>query len=427
MVFTAVVLLGAFDLVRRFRYHRRTHALSACLLGSVLSLALIQSVQFFLQPDVSSNAHLMALGLLLVVVVWKLLFGPWEVETKVVILGTFLAWVILASLIGEGEERQLLYLLTTLIALIPALLWCTLFLRYHRERLSVILLLFFGGMLSTLPILFYDALVRHGVELQFFVFRVVPESFNRTSESFASGQLGGLLPVDATILTSIVSFCIVATIEELSKYWMVRRNGLPLARSIDDVLQFAIITAIGFAFAENVINPSYFLRFVQDALVYPTHPDLSTFTANVLGRSVLTGMVHIVSTGVIGYFLGLAAFAPDVLRERQAAGVHFPLLRAISTLCQQPMERIFRVVMIVEGIAAGIGLHMCFNVLVTLPDILPGNPRTFAELGGAWSILGSVPLLLPPALFYVVGGFWLLTGLFLQQENQREHARAVAS
>ena len=64
---------------------------------------------------------------------------------------------------------------------------------------------------------------------------------------------------------------------------------------------------------------------------------------------------------------------------------------------------------------------------MTLQDILPGNPRTLGDLFG--SSMGSplyfISILLIPSLFYVVGGFWLLTTLLLREESRKEHGRLV--
>ena len=70
-----------------------------------------------------------------------------------------------------------------------------------------------------------------------------------------------------------------------------------------------------------------------------------------------------------------------------------------------------------------------FNFLVTLPDVLPGNPRTIGDLLGAspTSMWHSVSLLLVPSIFYVIGGFWLLSALLLREENRKRHGRIVTT
>lgn len=310
----------------------------------------------------------------------------------------------------------------------PAGVWCFLFLKYHKERMSSVGLLFLAGILSTVPILFYDTLVRRGVEMQFLLFRIKPESFNQTSHTFVSGQLTSGSQTQSVILATLISFFFVGLIEEVSKYWVLSRSGKQLFASIDDVMQLSIIVAIGFAFAENIINPVYFSSFVREYLLHGSAPDVLGFLSNVLGRSVLTNMVHILSTGVMGYFLGLAIFAGPVLAERHARKKSYRLLAFLHRMLRLKEISIFRVQMLVTGLLSAIVLHGLFNFLVTLPEILPGQPRSVAEMIGpsAPLFLDRVPLLLLPALLYVVGGFWLLTTLFLRSENIAERGHLVA-
>lgn len=427
IVLCAVVAIASIDIVRRIK-HRPTHLFFATVLGTALSIGLIRTVDLFLQPGVQDNPYAMALALLLVVLGWKSLFGPWEVQTKLMMLATFLFWISIHMFASDSQEDQIVRLIAAATALVPAAIWCMLFLKYHRERMSSVCLLFLAGILSTVPILFYDTLVRRGVEMQFFLFRIKPESFNQTTQTFVSGQLTSGSQTQSVIIATLISFFFVGVIEELSKYWVVSRSGKQLFASIDDVMQLSIIVAIGFAFAENIINPVYFSSFVKDYLMHGAAPDVVGFLSNVLGRSVLTSMVHILSTGVMGYFLGCAIFATPVLAERHSRKKGYLMLAFLHRMLRLQEVSIFRVQMLVTGLLSAICLHGLFNFLVTLPEILPGQPRSIAELIGdsAPAILDRVPLLLLPALLYVVGGFWLLTSLFLRTQNITERGHLIA-
>lgn len=425
-VLVAVAAVAAYDLSRRMHRHP-SHTLFACILGTVLSLGILSLARSLLEETGGLQPHMLGLAVLLVALLWRSLFGPWEVQTKVVLLGTFLFWVSFNLLADTEPAERTVRLIATAAALIPALLWCSLFLKYHREHIAVVVLMFFSGMLATAPILFYDALVRRGAELHFFVFSLKPESFNRSTNLFVSdGFLGGP-GLQGTMLATFLSFVVVALIEEVSKYWALRRSSGESPTSIDDVIQFAIVVAIGFAFAENVLNSNYFMGFVREYLLRPSGADVLGFLSNVVGRSVLTSMVHIVSTGVLGYFLGLRLFAGPYLRDSQRHGQHFVLLRACSEALHLPEETLFRRAALLCGLLAAILLHSVFNFLVTLPDLLPGHPRTLGDLlaSPSGSPLHWIALLLFPSLFYVCGGFWVITGLFLRRENLQEFGHPV--
>jgi hypothetical protein len=208
----------------------------------------------------------------------------------------------------------------------------------------------------------------------------------------------------------------------------MKKSGKRFFSSIDDVMQLSIIVAIGFAFAENIINPTYFTGFVRDFLI--THdPNWGGFLGNVMGRAILTNIVHIVSTGVLGYFFGLALFAGPYIQDTHKKGKFLWVADSLHSLLGYPRKLIFRRQMFLIGLTLAIVLHGLFNFLVTFPDILPSHPSTLGDLFGldAGSLLDFVPLLMIPSLFYVVGGFWLLTDLFYKKENMKERGHLVTT
>src|SRR3989338_1467437 len=427
IVLLAVAILASWDLMQRIK-NRNAHYLFACILGTILSAGFIGFTDLLFTSAPKTDGFLMAFGLLLILIAWRLLFGPWETETKATILGSFVFWITLHILWNEPTETRFAHITAIGVALLPAVVWCALFLGYHRERLSRVFLMFFAGMLSTAPILFYDVLVRRGIEMHFFLFKIVPESFGNNTERFMAVQFPGVTGVPRTLLSVFLSFLIVGLIEELSKYWVLRKSGQKVFASIDDVMQLAIIVAIGFAFAENIANQGYFLSFVREYLL-SSERDIAGFFGNVIGRSVLTSMVHIVSTGVMGYFLGLAIFAGPYLEERRARGVTPSTATYIAGLLRLRTKSVFQVQMLTCGFVAAIVLHALYNFLVTLPDILPGNPRTFGDLFqlSSESFLQYLSILVVPALLYVVGGFWLLTMLFARKENIKIRENIISS
>ncbi len=398
------------------------HYLFAILIGTIVTFTLISLYDAIFQAPNPQNPFLMAFIVASVIVVWTFLFGPWRPQVKATILGTFVFWMAVHLILNEAPSERSARILATLIALVPAVIWCLLFIKEHKQRLSLVILMFFAGMLSTAPILFYDALVRHNVELQFFLFRVIPENFSRSSSVFVSGNVVNATGMQSTLIATMISFLIVGLIEEVSKFWVLKKSGQQFFSSIDDVLQLGIIVAIGFAFAENVMNPTYFLAFVRSYLINPEVPQWGAFMGNVLGRAILTNMVHILATGVLAYFYALTLFAKPVLEEEHRAGkVHFiPLL--VYKVLRIPEEMTYKLEKLTLGFVIAIALHGIFNFLVTLPDLLPGNPRTLGDLFSSpdGSPLHLVALLIIPSLFYVVGGFWVLSILFYSKQNMQE-------
>ena len=169
------------------------------------------------------------------------------------------------------------------------------------------------------------------------------------------------------------------------------------------------------------------MGFVREYLVFPDTPDIIGFISNVVGRSVMTTMVHIVSTGVMGYFMGLALFADPLLQEGYRDGRPYKIVEWLHSVLRIKRVPIFRTEMLLIGLVSAIVLHGLFNFLVTLPDIIPGNPRTLGDLLGVpdHPVLQYIAILLFSALFYVVGSFRMLTGLFMNKENMKERGNLV--
>jgi len=420
-------VVGVAAVVAQLKYRSARDYVFAFLVGSFIVIGLLGWSSVMLQQGARQDPFITSLGIICMIVLWRFLFGPWKPRIKAMVLGTFLLWIAIHVLFKEAPEERFAHVIAAAIALVPALVWCWFFLEYHKQRKSLVLLMFFAGMLSTAPILFYDALVRRGVEFQFFLFRVVPENFNRVSSAFVSGTITDTSSINSTILTMLISFLIVGLIEEISKLWVLKESGKQFFTSIDDVIQLAVIVAIGFAFAENVLNPSYFLSFVREYLIDADTPQWWAFLGNVSGRAILTTMVHIVSSGVMGYFLGLTIFAKSYLADERRKGHVAIVASMFHWFLRLPEKKVFRVQMIVIGLMCATVLHGLFNFMVTLPDLLPGRPETFGELMGlsAGSILHNIPILLLPSFLYIVGGFWVFTALFYRQENMKERGRLV--
>ena len=425
-VIVMVALLACLDIVGR-RKGRKTHFAFGVVIGSVLSAGLIRMGNALLTSGLQQNGYVLGLGIVLLAAVWSMLFGRWQAHTKATVLGTFLFWILLHMLSKESPDARLAHMIAIGVAAIPAGLWCAIFLPYHQERLSVVLTLFFAGAMSTVPILFYDALVRRGATLDFFLFRIETQSFGSSAHSFVGNLWPGMAPVGVSVVSTMVMFLLVGFIEEGSKIWVLLKSGKQYISSIDDMMQMAIVVGIGFAFAENITPTGYFVNFVKQYLMGPGGRDWMAFVGNVTGRSVLTSMVHIVSTGTAGYFLGLATFASPLLKEDEQAGRTHPLLRALHRVFGTRESDIFRREMILIGFVAALVLHGTCNFLVTIPDILPGNPHTLGDLlkSPAGSPMHLFSLLLVPTLLYVVGGFILLTTLFNRKTNAKERGHVV--
>jgi len=154
---------------------------------------------------------------------------------------------------------------------------------------------------------------------------------------FLLSRLGDLLPAHALLLAAFRAFVVSALVEESLKLAVVMQVAFR-HRSFDETVDgvvYAVVASLGFACLENVL--------------YVTGGTLAT----ALTRAVTAVPLHAAASGLMGYFVGQARFAP-----RGQPG----LLR--------------------KGLAIAVLIHGSYNFLLFA-----------AEAVGPALILGIVPLL----------------------------------
>ena len=176
------------------------------------------------------------------------------------------------------------------IAAIPILIWLYIFLRYQRENKLLVLGIFLAGMFAVIPI---------------FVFQHEIARIEGGLENLFSN----------VILTIVLTGLWVGFYEETAKFWIVKHTGKNFFRSIDDAIIFSIVVALGFAFIENVL---YFHSIWNNFAI-----DESMRWFYVTFRSLGSMLLHIIASGILGYYYGIATFAKPVLQDKLSEGENF--------------------------------------------------------------------------------------------------------
>jgi len=167
------------------------------------------------------------------------------------------------------------YLIYILFGLAPSIIWLLFYLRkdVHPESNSMVIKIFFYGMLSALPAIF----------LEIGAFKAFAE-----------------LNLPLIYLTILNTFIGVALIEEMIKFLVVKEKVLSSAEFDEpiDAMLYMIIAALGFAASENIL-----ILFDLDSQL---------FLPQVLAISVLRFLsatfLHALCSGLVGYFLALSLF-----------------------------------------------------------------------------------------------------------------------
>lgn len=125
---------------------------------------------------------------------------------------------------------------------------------------------------------------------------------------------GAGFPVfDSTFLLIALSFFLAGPVEEIVKYFVLRRAIFknPNFNQIADGIIYATALALGFSFFENT---GYFID------LYNTLPS-EEFAAIVIVRGITATLLHVSVTGIIGLYLGLEKFSPKGSRRLSWKGV----------------------------------------------------------------------------------------------------------
>lgn len=258
-------------------------------------------------------------------------------------------------------------------AVIPAIIWLYLFLRKHHASKWLVIFTFVGGMIAAKLILIYQGYWNETINLIFVKVSLV---------DFRSNIEGIIVN---TLLSTFVIFLGVGVMEEYVKFWIMRLINNRFFKSINDVIELAIIGALGFAFFENIIY-------------FSSHwGQLSTgnFFVFALMRVTVVTMVHMLCSGILGYYYGMAFFASPMLKIQYIKKKTYPVLQFLKEVLHLKKSRVYHDEMFVTGLLLSMVIHAIYDFLLSI----------------------NVGFLVAPImLLYFFGGFWFLSHLFQQKD-----------
>ena len=261
-----------------------------------------------------------------------------------------------------------------LLAIVPALFWGYIFYKKQPENKITSLHLFLSGALAVAPLLLYKYLWQYFPWINAFLYT---NTFKDDAIGFANVNI---IPV-----TVLATFMVVGIIEEVAKFAAVKIIHHKKMNSITDAIEFFIIVALGFSFAENII---YFYNIMQvrgaDNIFLP-----------FIFRSLFSTFAHVMFSGILGFYYGLALFAEPVLKESYNRD-KWPVLRKIASIFHLDRIKIFQDGQITQGLIIAVLLHALFNI--------------FLEMN--WTFL-----IIP----FLTGGFILLSYLFENRRVDKEY------
>jgi RsiW-degrading membrane proteinase PrsW (M82 family) len=192
-----------------------------------------------------------------------------------------------------------------------------------------------------------------------------------------------------TTLALFVIFLGVGVMEEFVKFWIMRFIDHNHFKSIDDVIELAIISALGFAFFENVL---YFINQWENV-------SATGFFAFALFRVTIVTMVHVLCSGVLGYYYGMAFFASPMLKIQKMKHKKHPILSWLKKVFRMKQAHVYHDELIMIGLFTSMVLHAIYDFVLSI------NIR-----------VAGIPLYIPVMLLYFFGGYWFLMALLHKKD-----------
>ncbi len=306
------------------------------------------------------------------------------------------------SLLRAGEH-PFQFVLCIFLAIIPVGAWYFVFRRKHAHKWHQVILTFIAGMFSGALILAYQHFWGEPFDLIFFT--IEPSNFGENIKS----ALG------VSALSYFLVYLSVGFIEEYSKHWVVKKTDHRIFESVDDVIEFSIIAALGFSFLENI--GYFFMLILRD--------QTESLTSLFLVRSVFVVFIHILCSGIYGYFYGLGHFATPILEQRERNGRLAFLPDFLHRIVHWRKETVFRDQMATLGLVIAMTLHGLYDFLLEMETV--GNLASSTINADMPVFLAGIKLHVIILPILLIGGYAYLMYLLHKKEDQECFGQLVVT
>lgn len=232
------------------------------------------------------------------------------------------------------------FLFYGILAFIPAFIWLTfIFKKFADKKLQTII--FLCGIFSVIPLF----LIEHLFNL-YPAFDFVSKALQLTTNPH---------------LQFVMIYMWVGISEEIIKQLIIRYidNRYNIVRTINDSIQISLISALGFAFAENIF---YFYNIGGNF-------GIPIFITTYFFRSIFTTCAHLVFSGFFGYYYGIAKFSIVIFEHLNWQGKKFWLYQLIGRKLNISRIQAFKEVTILKGLLIAVMLHLIYDYLLQLNNL----------------------------------------------------------
>lgn len=299
------------------------------------------------------------------------------------------------DIFSRAGEYPIEFASCILLAATPAMIWIWIFNRKYKENILAIVIAFVLGMGSALIMLIYQ--YYWGKEFNLGFFAVQPLDFQKNIKS------NFLQPIIASFLLSMS----IGLIEEYSKHWVVKWTDHKFFRSVDDVIVLSIVAALGFAFLENI---GYFFRIIL-------RDSGEELTYLFFMRSIFSTFLHVLCSGIYGYYYGVGYFSKCVFNEKYKDGKKFIVPEILHKIFHFKRERVFHDEMISLGLIISSVMHGFYNFILDI-NLSVGQVLRISSLDH----IAIHTIIFPVMLIF---GFYFLDSLIGDKTNRRFFGKKI--
>lgn len=179
-------------------------------------------------------------------------------------------------------------------------------------------------------------------------------------------------------------FIILGVAIEYYKNLIVRICGMSFFKNINDVIDLSFAAALGFTFFDNVIHFYIIFEGQNLDLISANSAELIgpvKILKYVLVREFFVLPIHLICSGLFGYYYGIGLFATDDYQKSQKKGVFYLLIFIFLKLIRLSDLRIFRTIKIIQGTLISVTFYALFFTMVQYDFLLSDVMRI---LGADW-------------------------------------------
>lgn len=330
------------------------------------------------------------------------------------------------------------------MAAIPICVWVSIWQKFRPESKDMLVMAFIAGCFSTAMVILYQKLWGNTINIIFFEF--TPINFKHSLSEFSTEYfmqkflvfVFGVGMMEEVVkhfvirkekpgsLVVVALFALVASslyvIYQLLFGSVIGSHALTLLaawgtfytfvlvhkrlkfNSIDQVIMASIMSALGFAFIENILYGTRILA-MRD-MGYGSTAMILTI------RSIFTVMIHMLCSGIFGYYYGLSMFASPYLKKQEVEGKKFVAFEWLRKILRFSKKSIFEEEKMLEGLIIAMVLHGIYDF------ILETNLNLKDVLGVFGLDVGiNFPLHSLAMAAFLIGGFYYLKKLLIEKDN----------